>query len=99
MESWIVAITFIIIGTLSALYAHRFGRWWGGLGFYVLKIAPWLNFMGQTRKEAEHQFYESWPLRGYCLFWVLGIQIFAVLIAIGGTVVLFMLITQLITRS
>ena len=94
MDLWIMAIAFAVIGILCVMYAHRFGRWFGGLGFYIIRVAPWLNFTGKTREETEHQLYDTWPLRSYWLFWLWGIRILGALLAICGIFVLIVLIMQ-----
>jgi len=93
MCNWIMAVTFIVIGIVCTLFIHRIGRWWGGLGFHLFRIAPWLNFTGKTREEAESQFYNSLPLRGYWLFWVWLMRIMGVGLTIFGAIALYALIT------
>jgi hypothetical protein len=94
-----IGIAFLVLGILITLYVHRFGRWWNGLGFHLLKIAPWLNFLGMTREEAEYQFYDSWPLKGWWLFWVWGMRIMGVLLAAAGAVLILALVSQFLTRT
>ena len=97
MNTWVFVIMCLVlmtIGTLSSLYARRIGRWLGSLGFHLFKIAPWLNFTGLTREEAEHQFYNEWPLRGYWLFWLWGVRILGAMMALFGDLILLAIIVK-----
>ena len=94
MGNWIIAVSFIVIGIVDTLFIHRIGRWWGRLGFHLHERAPWLNFTGKTKEEVESQFYNSWPLRGYWLFWVWSMRIIGVGLTIFGAIALYALITQ-----
>ncbi len=97
MDKWIaaiIAVAFVAIGMLMTLYGDRFGRWWGGLGFHIFRIAPWLNISGKTREQAEHEFYDSPPLKYFWLFWVWGMRVFGVLAVVMGLLLFFLLVLQ-----
>jgi hypothetical protein len=97
MSYWVfvaICLIFIVIGTLLALYAGHIGRWWGRLGFHLFKVAPRLNFMGQTREETERQFYDERPTRGYWLFWLWGMRIFGAIMALFSILILITIIAQ-----
>ena len=89
-----ICIFFMVTGTLCTLYAHRIGKWSTGLGFYLFKVTPWLNFTGKTWEEIEHQFYDEWPLRGFWLFWLWVMRIAGVILAVSGAFVLALVIIQ-----
>ena len=70
-----IGILFIIIGILCVLYAHRFGKWWVGFIFENKLILSLYPYKGLSRAEYEKKRFETWPRRGFWLFWLWGIRI------------------------
>jgi len=87
---FLIGIPFLVIGILFVLYANRFGRWWG-----IFSFEHRLNYFatkwkdeGLTREEFEKKAFNTLPHRFFWLFWLWGIRILGVMLAIGGLFVI-----------
>jgi hypothetical protein len=89
-------VSFVIIGTLLALYANRVGRWWIGMNVVLHKKFAWIGYSEQDRVKVEHNVFDKWPGRGFWLFWLWGMRVVGAMIAIVGAIFLALIVLALL---
>ena len=93
MNVWIMAFSFVVLGIIVALFAHRIAFLINKSSLRIFRIAPWLNLSGKD----ENVLMDEWNKSRFHIFeviWLWVIRIMGVLLALGGILVIYVLLNQ-----
>lgn len=83
-ELIVIGIVFVITGICILLFIVRFSKWWFKVAINIQVKFPWSEFSGMSREEAEYQYFETQPYKGFYRFWLWGMRIMGMIsIAVG----------------
>ena len=93
MNVWIMAFSFVVLGIIVALFAHRIAFLINKSSLRIFRIAPWLNLSGKDENALMDEWSKS-RLHTFEVVWLWGIRVMGVLLALGGMLVIYILLSQ-----